>query len=138
MGIEEDQLQPEDTLVDRGVEDILDEGMSPPEKLRGANAKGVTPQEEIEGETIDERLRQENPDPWQEAGTEVSQDDIVDGPVRGEVGEDRAGRLVSPDEGVLPDDESELIGEDEGIDGGAASAEEAAVHVFDEADDGQG
>ena len=27
-----DQLQPEDTLDDRGVEDVLDEGYSPPER----------------------------------------------------------------------------------------------------------
>ena len=29
---ESDLLEPEDTLVDRGVEDVLDEGYSPPEK----------------------------------------------------------------------------------------------------------
>ncbi|MDN5757645.1 MAG: DUF5709 domain-containing protein, partial [Tomitella sp.] len=30
------------------------------------------------------------------------------------------------------DEDSELYGDDVGIDGGAASAEEAAVHLFDE------
>jgi hypothetical protein len=29
---EDDQLQPEDTLIDRGVDDVLDEGYSPPER----------------------------------------------------------------------------------------------------------
>ena len=29
---EDDQLQPQDTLVDRGVDDVLDEGYSPPER----------------------------------------------------------------------------------------------------------
>ena len=29
---DDNQLQPEDTLVDRGVDDILDEGISPPER----------------------------------------------------------------------------------------------------------
>ena len=62
----EDQLQPQDTLDDRGVDDILDEGISPPEHLRGSIAKGVTAREELEGETIDERLRQEEPEVWEE------------------------------------------------------------------------
>ncbi len=37
-----------------------------------------------------------------------------------------------PTGGSGEDDESDLIGTDVGIDGGAASAEEAAVHVIDE------
>jgi hypothetical protein len=41
----------------------------------------------------------------------------------------RAGRLVAPDEGAHGDDEGESIGTDIGIDGGAASAEEAAIHL---------
>jgi hypothetical protein len=47
------------------------------------------------------------------------------------VGDRRAGRLVAPDEGVDVDDESDLLASDVGIDGSAASAEEAAVHVID-------
>jgi hypothetical protein len=39
---------------------------------------------------------------------------------------------VAPDEGAHEDDESDLIAGDVGIDGGAASAEEAAMHVVDE------
>ena len=31
----EDQLQPEDTLDDRGVDDVLDEASDPEEKLEG-------------------------------------------------------------------------------------------------------
>ncbi|WP_067433602.1 DUF5709 domain-containing protein [Nocardioides jensenii] len=127
----DDQLQPEDTLDDRGVDDILDEGISPPERPRGVTAKGVTAREELEGESIDERLAQEEPEVWAEAEAERDAD-ILDGPVGGEVGEARAGRLTSPDEGLGEDEESELIGHDEGIDGAGASAEEAAVHVFEE------
>lgn len=123
-----DQLQPEDTLDDRGVDDVLDEGYSPPERPRGVTAKGVTPREEIEGETIDERLAQEEPEVWEDAEAEADAD-ILDGPVSGEVGEARSGRLTSPDMGMGEDDESQLIGHDEGIDGAGASAEEAAVHV---------
>ena len=53
------------------------------------------------------------------------------GPVGGEVGEARAGRLLAPDEGAHEDVDGP-VAEDEGIDGGAASAEEAAVHVIDD------
>ena len=47
----------------------------------------------------------------------------------GEVGEYRAGRLVDPNEGIGPDTDKDLVGSDVGIDGGAASAEEAAMHI---------
>jgi len=126
-----DQLQPQDTLDDRGVDDILDEGISPPEELRGSKAKGVTPAEAREGETIDDRLRQEEPEVWEDAEAE-SGADIVDGPVGGEVGEERSGRLLAPDEGAHEDVEKDLVAEDEGIDGAGASAEEAAVHTIEE------
>src|SRR5699024_1127747 len=53
-----------------------------------------------------------------------------------EVGDERAGRLVSDDEGVREDTEKETWAEDVGIDRGAASAEEAAVHISD--GDGEG
>ncbi len=121
----EDQLQPQDTLDDRGVDDILDEGISPPEQLRGANAKGTTPAEAQEGETIDDRVRQEEPEVWEDAEAERDAD-ILDGPVGGEVGDERTGRLMATDE------TTDEYAEDEGIDGAAASAEEAAVHTIDE------
>jgi hypothetical protein len=129
-----EQLQPEDTLDDRGVDDVLDEGYSPPERPRGVTAKGVTPREESEGETIDERRAQEEPEVWEDAEAEADAD-ILDGPVTGEVGEARSGRLTSPDQGVREDDEGRLIGQDEGIDGAGASAEEAAVHIVDDETD---
>ena len=56
----------------------------------------------------------------------MSEDFIDDG----EVGDQRAGRLVDPNEGIGDDVDSELIGEDVGIDGAGASAEEAAVHII--------
>ena len=120
----EDQLQPQDTLDDRGVDDVLDEGISPPERLRGSN-KGTTPAELAEGEHIDDRLRQEEPEVWEEAEAERDAD-ILDGPVGGEVGEERTGRLLATDE------TTDEYAEDEGIDGGAASAEEAAIHTIEE------
>jgi len=126
-GMSGDQLQPQDTLDDRGVDDVLDEGISPPEELRGSKAKGVTPAEAVEGETIEDRIRQEEPEVWEDAQSE-SEAEILDGPVGGQVGEERAGRLMAIDEDV----EQDLVAEDEGIDGAGASAEEAAVHTFEE------
>ncbi|WP_344156822.1 DUF5709 domain-containing protein [Nocardioides koreensis] len=126
----EDQLQPQDTLDDRGVDDVLDEGISPPERPRGVNAKGVTPLEAAEGETLDDRVRQEEPEVWEQAEAE-READVVDGPVGGEVGSDRSGRLLAPDAGV-DEDVDGLVAEDEGIDGAAASAEEAAVHTIED------
>ena len=43
--------------------------------------------------------------------------------------EPRAGRLVAPDEGAHPDEESDEIASDVGPAGYASSAEEAAVHI---------
>ncbi|HMM97208.1 MAG: hypothetical protein IE926_15225 [Micrococcales bacterium] len=145
---DEDQLQPEDTLEQDGVDDVLDRGYSPPEKLRGSIAHGVTAEEQGRDETIEERIHQEVPDPStaygapdNESGLDVDRvggddPDAIDAEDDwlgdGEVGDARAGRLVAPDEGLGEDDEADLVGEDVGIDGAAASAEEAAVHVVDE------
>jgi hypothetical protein len=129
----DDEDQPQstgDSLVDdRGLPEPLDEGYSPPEKWSAAQGFGNTPLEEQMGETLDQRLQQEipEPDPYELAEQEVDPDeeDVDD-----EVGDARAGRLVEPDEGVHTDQEKDLVAEDVGIDGAAASAEEAAVHVI--------
>ncbi len=126
---DEDQPQGEgDSLVDnRGLDEPLDEGYSPPEKWSPAEGFGNTPAEEKEGETLDMRLAQEvpEPDPYDEA--ELDREDVD-----GEVGRERAGRLVDEDEGLGPDEEKDLVGDDVGIDGAGASAEEAAVHILDD------
>ncbi len=127
---DENQLQPEDTLADPDVADALDRGYSPPERWSTAQDHGTTPREELEGETLEQRLRQEVPEADPYAENDVSPDAIEDGDVDdGEVGAERAGRLVDPDQGLGEDTEKDLIGEDVGIDGAGASAEEAAVHV---------
>ena len=111
-----DLLQPEDSLIDRGVDDVLDEGYSPAERYSPLIREG-------EHETLDERLDEEipEPDPYAPVDEEILDD--------GEVGAERAGRLVDPNEGIGPDVDSDLVGIDVGIDGAAASAEEAAVHI---------
>lgn len=144
---DEDQLQPEDTLVQDDVDDVLDRGYSPPDRLHGSLAHGVTAEEQHRDETIDERIRQEVPDPGSAYGAPHNESGLDDDRLGGddpdaiaaeddwlgdgEVGDVRAGRLVAPDGGSGFDDEKDLVGDDVGVDGAAASAEEAAVHVID-------
>jgi hypothetical protein len=121
---------------------VYDTGYSPPEKPQGMTRFGTTWAEEEQGESLDQRLAQEVPDPNLAADLEASSaDENVDSVDNsriededlsyGEIGEQRAGRLVDPNEGLGADEEKDLIGSDVGIDEGAASAEEAAVHVID-------
>lgn len=112
---------------DRGLPDPLDEGYSPPEKWSPAEGFGNTPYEEALGETLDQRIAQEEPepDPYEEAAKDIED-------VGGEVGSERSGRLVADDEGIGEDTQEELLAHDVGIDGAAASAEEAAIHIIEE------
>lgn len=123
---EDDQLQPEDTLIDRGVEDVLDEGYSPPDRPLGLDAYGTTDAEQREGESLDQRLAEEVPDVTDDEGSPAEFHDYR------EVGATRSGRLVADDEGSGEDTEKDMVSDDVGIDGGAASAEEAAVHVVED------
>lgn len=126
--LDQDQLQPYNNLEDRGVADALDEGYSPPERPSMLIREGPH-------ETLDQRLSEEIPEPDPYAEDDVDEEDNLT--VRadeenlddGEVGDLRAGRLVDPNEGIGPDVDKDLVGLDVGIDGGAASAEEAAMHV---------
>ncbi|MGW5174939.1 DUF5709 domain-containing protein [Streptomyces sp. NPDC004082] len=124
-------LDPEDTLSDR-ESDPYEEGWSPPERPLAVDHEGTTAREQREGESLDQRLAEERPDPaLEEPDTGDGVGDLPDGegePVDDEVGQERAGRLVAPDEGAHEDAEKDMLAEDVGIDGGAASAEEAAVH----------
>ncbi|NYD43637.1 DUF5709 domain-containing protein [Nocardioides panaciterrulae] len=128
----DDENQPQDTgdsqADDRGLAEPLDEGYSPPEKWSVAEGFGNTPLEELMGETLDMRLREEVPeaDPYAEAERGAGADEEF--PSR-EVGDARAGRLFSPYAGSGTDDDTDLVAEDAGIDGAGASAEEAAMHV---------
>ena len=128
---DEDQPAAEDLLLGDEV-DEADRGYSPPEKWSAAQGYGNTPWEEEHGESLDQRIAQEvpEPDPYAEAEEEDEQESEEEH----EVGDRRAGRLVDPDQGFGEDEEKDLVGRDVGIDGAAASAEEAAVHVVDDAD----
>ena len=130
---DEDQPSNIDGIDDPDVVDELDRGYSPPEKWSAGQGFGNTPFEEATGESLDQRIAQEEPepDPYVEAerGEDADDSEQLDD---GEVGDRRAGRLVDPDQGSGEDAESDLVGDDVGIDGAAASAEEAAMHVVPE------
>lgn len=116
-----DQMSPADTLIDRGLADALDEGYTPPDHWSPAQGFGNTAAEMAQGETIEQRMGQELPeeDPkklrgkWNPSG-ETRQ-----------VGSKRSGRLVGG---------QDIAATDVGIDGAAACAEEAAMHIIDEDD----
>jgi hypothetical protein len=120
---DEDQPGNIEDLGDEDVDDELDRGYSPPERYSAGQGYGNTPWEEEHRETIDQRIGQELPD---EDPNAVVEDDFLDD---AEVGDERAGRLVDVDRGLGEDEEKDLVGDDVGIDGAGASAEEAAVHV---------
>ena len=129
---DEDQPGAEDLLLDdEGMVDELDRGYSPPERYSAAQGFGNTPYEEARGETLEQRERQQEPEPDPYAEDRPEDETDMDG---GEVGDRRSGRLVAPDEGLGEDLEKDLVADDVGIDGAAASAEEAAMHVVDEDD----
>ncbi len=142
-----DQLDASDTLVAGPVSDPLDTGVSVPDYAPPyyRHPEAWDPDHH---ETIEDRIRQEEPDPHSDYGAPDNESgldvprvggddpDAIDPEDEwlgdGEVGRARAGRLLAPDRGILEDVDAELVGDDVGVDGGAASAEEAAVHVIDD------
>jgi hypothetical protein len=126
-------LDAEDTLEEDGVDDPLDRGWSPPERPWAVEHDGVTAAERHRGESLDQRLAEELPDLATPDGDGMGDAEDTDGELLDEeVGAARSGRLVAPDEGAHEDEESALVATDVGIDGAAASAEEAAMHIVDE------
>jgi hypothetical protein len=127
-----DQLEFERTLIDRGLQDGLEEGYIAPDHWSVAEGFGNTAAEMRRGETLEQRLKQEEPD----RAESDQEPDEVETLNDHEVGRRRAGRLVDANRGYPGEDqEPQLIGTEVGIDGAAASAEEAAMHVIDEDED---
>ncbi|MFD7661121.1 DUF5709 domain-containing protein [Streptomyces sp. NPDC059788] len=130
-----DEPDMEDALDEPDYDDMLDQGYSPPEKPLAVNRTGTTASEQRDGESLDERLAREEPDVRPPDGDGIGDQQDADGePVDGQVGDERAGRMTGTDEGDALRLRNDEIGRDVGIDGGAASAEEAAVHIVDDPD----
>jgi hypothetical protein len=138
-------LDSADTLDGAPGDDPLDRGVATPERWSAGMRFGTTAGEQREGESLDRLLAEEEPDtafdaddddeePWDGTGDEDLADEDVDGLLLDDGPDPRAGRLVAEDEGAHADTEEDLVARDAGIDGGAATAEEAAVHVVDEDD----
>ena len=136
-------LDTTDTLSGAPGDDPLDRGVVPPERWSAGVRFGTTGAEQTEGESLDQLLAEEEPDdtldfadddPEDIEGDEDAGDEDVDGLLLDDGPDPRAGRLVAEDEGAHPDDETDLVASDVGIDGGGATAEEAAIHVVEEDD----
>jgi Family of unknown function (DUF5709) len=132
-----------DTLDGNPGDDPLDQGVVPPERWSAAMRFGSTAAEQESGESLDQLLAEEEPDPVLDvdgelpediAGDPDAADEDIDGLLLDDGPDPRAGRLVAEDEGAHRDDEADLVARDVGIDGGAASAEEAALHVVEDDD----
>jgi uncharacterized protein DUF5709 len=104
------QLENDEQLVGPPGGDPLDAGYVPPDRPYVLEEDGVTARGMREGDTFEQRLAREEPE-----------EQPVD--------PDRAGRLSGADQGAALDNTDDITAVDVGIDGGAASAEEAAVHV---------
>jgi hypothetical protein len=126
---DDSQLDASDTLEGDPGDDPLDAGIIPPDRWSAGEGFGTTLAEERAGESLDQLLAEEEPDPDPYADADLPAGRLDDGQA-----EPRSGRLVADDEGSHPDAETDLVAHDVGIDGGAATAEEAAVHVQDEDD----
>jgi hypothetical protein len=121
-------LDASDTLNGDPGDDPLDQGIVPPDRWSAGEGFGTTLSEERAGESLDQLLAEEEPDPDPYAEAELRGDN----PSADDDPEPRSGRLVAADEGAHPDVEPDLVARDVGIDGGAATAEEAAVHVMND------
>lgn len=135
-------MDPQDTLDDRGVDSVLDEGYSPPERPLEVDRTGTTASEQRRGETLDQRLAEELPDspgPDEGAADGIGDAPGAEGePVDPQAGRARSGRLIGSDEGVprAPGELDDLTATEAGIAGGAASAEEAAMHTTEDPETG--
>ncbi len=134
----------------------MDRGLEAGDRPAAAERFGTTPAEEREGQDLDHRLAEEEPDldahdpiddivadnpdvfptrPTSEAGEfealgeDVAPEDLA---VTGDDSPAGVGRIVEPDEGARTDDEKDVVAYDVGRDGGDLSAEEAAMHVIPE------
>lgn len=129
-----------DTLADAPGDDPLNRGLATPERWSAAMKFGSTAQEQQVGASLDRQLGWENPDdgldPAEDRPDGVGWDEnATDGDI-GSIAEAdgtplRTGRLVRAyNEGAaFLSWEPDTVARDIGVDGGGASAEEAALHV---------
>lgn len=131
---------PDDLTTDELDVDPLDTGIVPADRYRASTWFGVTEAEGREGETLDQLLAEEEPDPnasFPDDEADSDRDGDLDEELDDEAGEfgdggrevdDRWSDGPAPRSGRLVG-EGRLMASDVGVDAGAAGAEEAAVHL---------
>ena len=126
-------LSPEESLDEDELGDI-DAGYVPPDRPLGSTAWGITERELGSHEDLTHRLAREEPEPTDVVTDGLGDTTDTDGElIDDQVGDLRAGRLVAWEAEL--DSRSDFWAYDVGIDNGAASAEEAAVHVVPDTDE---
>ncbi len=135
-------LDGSDTLNGSPGDDPLDRGLVVPDRWSPALRYGTTAAEQEAGQSLDQLLAAEVPeadlylddnrpeeDDWDENATDedIARRVVDDDP------DSRAGRLTADSQRV-DGSTAELIAYDSGIDGGGATAEEAAVHILTDED----
>src|SRR6478672_7632992 len=137
----------QDQLLDSSEGD--NEPSSPPDLQPRATEWGTTASEQRQDESIEQRIRQEVPDPDSaygapddEGGLDAvprvggrdpdsidAEDDYLSDDGVGDAG---VGQLTDPDEGDRPDVDSELVGDEWSSSGDLQSPEEAAMHIVED------
>jgi hypothetical protein len=140
----------QDQLLDASEGD--NEPWSPPDLQPRNTEWGTTGWEQAQEETIEQRIRQEEPDPGSAYGAPENESGLDGDPRVGgddpdsidadqdflgdaEVGDAQAGPLTEPDEGTREDVDAQLVGEDSDGgpgDAGGLSPEEQAIHVVED------
>jgi Family of unknown function (DUF5709) len=136
-------LDANDTLIGDPGDDPLDRGVVSPDRWSAGTRYALAGEED--SESLDELLAEEEPDETVDGPDDEEDENAPEWDRerrdRDDAPDPRAGRLVSPDEDgddvtdTFVDFEDEEVARDTGIDGGAASAEEAAVHVVEDDDE---
>ena len=108
-----------DTLINEPEGDPLDRGVAPPERWSAGMRYGTTDDEQESGESLDQLLAEEEPDPAldldedddvpEDSDDEDEADEYLDGLLLDDGPDPRAGRLVAEDEGAHPDAEADLV-----------------------------
>jgi hypothetical protein len=133
-------LDGSDTLQGRPSDDPLDRGVVAPVRWSAGIRFGTTAAEQQAGTSLERRLAMDEPDPaedvaWPDDGEpdENALEDDVERDLLDQGPERRTGRLLSANDGTYPID-PDLVARDAGVDGGGATAEEAAIHLLTDAE----
>lgn len=103
----------------------------PGDQYLGANARGTTVEEQLEGEDLTSKLEREEPEPDPYAPVPAESDKALDQESRllSDPEGIYPGRLVEPDEGAHPDTEADAVAGEAFSGENDLSPEELAMHI---------